>query len=94
LVATASGSSVTLTWNAPSSGGAVASYIIDAGTSPGASNLAVVDTGNTLTTLAASGVGPGTYYVRVRARNAFGSSVASNEVSLVVAAARNSRQLY
>jgi hypothetical protein len=61
LVASSSGSSVTLTWSAPSSGDAVTSYIIEAGSAPGLANLANVSTGNALTIFQASGVAAGTY---------------------------------
>jgi hypothetical protein len=85
LVASSAGSSVTLTWSAPSSGDVVTTYIIEAGSFPGAANLANFSTGNTLTVFQASGIGAGTYYVRLRAANQFGTSVvASNEAILVV----------
>jgi hypothetical protein len=75
---------VTLTWGAPSSGDPVATYIIEAGSGPGLANLANFTTNSTVTSFAASGVGAGTYYLRVRAQNAGGSSAASNESILVV----------
>jgi hypothetical protein len=84
LTATASGSSVTLTWSAPTSGDPVQSYVIEAGTASGLANLASFSTGNTATTFSASGVGNGTYYVRVRASNSAGISSPSNEAVLVV----------
>lgn len=83
LGATTGGFSVTLAWTAPASGCAPTSYIIEAGSTPGASNLANVDTGSTATSFGAT-AGPGTYYVRVRARNAFGVSGPSNEFTLIV----------
>jgi fibronectin type III domain protein len=87
LMASSKGNTVTLAWAAPSGGGAPDTYIIEAGSSPGAANLASFSTGTTATTFSASGVGAGTYYVRVRAQNAAGSSAASNEAILVVGAA-------
>jgi hypothetical protein len=87
LTATASGSSVTLTWSAPTSGDPVATYVIEAGSASGLSNLAVVTTNSTATTFSAGGVGNGTYYVRIKAQNATGTSAASNEATLVVGAA-------
>jgi subtilisin family serine protease len=90
LVATSSGSSVQLRWNAPTTGGAPTSYTIEAGSAPGLSNLANFATGNTATSFAASGIGAGTYYVRVRATNSAGASAASNEATLVVGAAGSS----
>ena len=84
FAASSSGSSVFLSWNAPASGDPATSYIIEAGSAPGSANLANFTTGNPLTTFSASGVGAGTYYVRIRAVNAAGVSSPSNEVALVV----------
>ena len=78
------GSSVTVTWSGPTSGGAPTAYTIQAGSSSGLSNLANFSTGNTLTTFSASGVGSGVYYVRALATNSAGTSAASNEALLVV----------
>jgi predicted phage tail protein len=77
------GSAVTLAWQAPA-GGAVTNYVIEAGSAPGGSNLANVSTTNSSTTFTATGVGAGTYYVRVRAAGAFGIGPPSNEVMVVV----------
>jgi hypothetical protein len=62
----------------------VTSYVIEAGSAPTLANLANFSTGNALTIFQASGVGPGTYYVRVRAQNAAAISAASNEVVVTV----------
>lgn len=83
LVAASSGSSVTLTWAAPG-GDPPSSYIIEAGSAPGLANLANFSTG-AVTTFHATGVGNGTYFVRVRAASAFGVSLPSNEAVLAVA---------
>ena len=85
LTATSAGSAVTLAWHAPTSGSPPSSYIIEAGTVPGAANLANFSTGNTLTTFGTGGVPPGTYFVRARATTAQGTSAASNEAQLLVA---------
>gem|GEM_PF-2570442 len=77
LASTVSGSTVTFSWQHPFDGGEPASYIIEAGSAPGATNLSVVDVGNTMSTTA--GVPPGLYYVRMRARNQTGTGPASNE---------------
>jgi hypothetical protein len=71
------GTSVTLTWTG--SPGAT-SYLLEAGSSPGASNLFASDIGpgGSLTATAA----PGTYYVRLRAKSPCGTSSASNEIVL------------
>ncbi len=84
LQATATGSSILLTWAAPSGGGAPTSYAVEAGSGPGLSNLASFPTGNTALSFAAGGVPDGTYYVRTRASNAIGVSPPSNEATLVV----------
>ncbi len=83
FVVSRSGSTATLTWSAPLIGTAT-SYIIEAGTATGLANLGVIDTGSTATTLSVPGVPAGTYYLRMRAVNALGSSPASVERVLTV----------
>ena len=80
---TASGGTVTLSWIAPLVG-TPTSYIIEAGSATGLSNLAVVNTDSTATTVSFPGVPPGIYYIRLRAVNALGASVVSNERTLIV----------
>ena len=87
LPPTVSGTTVTLNWLPPNSGDLPTSYTIEAGSSPGGSNLANFDTGNTVTTLAVLAVPAGTYYVRVRGRNPVGLGDPSNEIVAVVAGA-------
>jgi hypothetical protein len=84
LTVSSSGASVSLSWLSPTSGGAVASYTIEAGSSPGAANLARFSTGSPGTTYTASDVGSGVYYMRVRATGTDGVGAASNEVTVVV----------
>jgi uncharacterized repeat protein (TIGR03803 family) len=84
LTASVSGTTVVLTWNAPSSGGAPTSYVVTAGSSPGLANLANSNTGSTATTLTATNVGQGAYFVRIFAQNEGGSSPASNEIVVTV----------
>jgi predicted phage tail protein len=79
---TTRGSTVTLGWNG--AGGAPTSYIVEAGSQPASADLVVTDSGGTATSMIATGVGRGTYFVRVRARNACGTSSPSNEVAIVV----------
>lgn len=84
LVATVTGSTVTLMW-AASPGGTPTSYVVQAGSASGLSNLANSNTGSAAPTLTATGIGPGTYFVRVLAQNAGGTSAPSNEVIVTVA---------
>jgi hypothetical protein len=85
LTSNVSGSTVSLTWAAPAGGCPPTSYILQAGSSPGLSSLANLNTGNASLTFTAPGVPAGTYYVRVLAANAAGSGAASNEIVVVVA---------
>ena len=84
LTWSANGSTVTLNWNAPRGSNPPTSYILEAGSASGSANLALADLGSTATEFVAGGVGPGTYYVRVRATNPCGQSAASNEAVVVV----------
>jgi hypothetical protein len=72
ISASTAGSTVTLTWVPPQSGGPVTSYRIEAGSAYGTTDIVTFDTGNTLPTYTATAVRPGIYYVRVRAVNAAG----------------------
>ena len=72
---------MTLRWNAPATGGAVSSYVLEIGSSSGASNLLSVNTGSSTTVFVITGVGLGTHYVRVKAVTAAGNSAASNEAT-------------
>ena len=78
------GSTVNLIWSGPGGGDAPTSYVVEAGSSPGGTNLANFDTGSTGTTLIVSAVPAGTYYVRVRGRNSVGFGAVSNEVVVIV----------
>jgi hypothetical protein len=82
LVGVANGVNASFNWAAPTGGGALSDYLLEAGHSPGASDAATVSLPASATTFAATGA-PGTYYVRVRARNACGSA-ASNEVAITL----------
>lgn len=75
---------VTLTWTAPSGGGAATSYIVEAGSTSGSANLANFSTGSSAPTYSAQNVPAGRYFVRVRATNASGTSGPSNEVVIDV----------
>lgn len=75
------GQLVHLSWLAPSGGGQQ-EYVLEAGTSPGLTNAATITLPNSpFFSVVAP---PGTYYVRARARNACGTSAASNEIVVSV----------
>lgn len=82
VVATASAGTIVLNWSPPAVGGAVSTYIVQAGTSPGASNLFNGAVG--AVTSASGAVGPGTYYLRVLAQGPGGISAPSSEASVTV----------
>ena len=85
LAATVAGNAATFNWLAPASGGVVANYILVAGVSPGfTAPLASLPLPGSSNVTTIPGIPPGTYYVRLLAQNAGGTSVASNEVALTV----------
>jgi hypothetical protein len=78
---------VSLDWDPPESG-TPTTYVIDAGSYPGGSNiLANYATGSALVSFTATSVSTGTYVVRVKAANAAGTGPASNEIVVVVSGA-------
>ena len=77
------GNTVTLSWNASAGVDPPTSYVVEAGSAPGLSNITVFDTGSAATSLSAFAPN-GVYYVRIRARNACGTSGASNERTIGV----------
>ena len=87
LTAAANGSTVTLSWHPPSTGGPPSSYTIEAGSATGLADLAGISTGNTTTSFVATSVANRQYFVRVRSANAAGSSEPSNEASVLVSLA-------
>ncbi len=82
LAANVQGNAVTFTWAAPTTGGVATSYVVEAGTARGLANLGTATT--TATSVAVSGVPTGQYFVRVRARNAVGTSAPSADVIATV----------
>lgn len=80
LAANVSGLNVTLTWGA--SANAPTQYILQAGFAPGQTAI-IVPLPGSQTSFSAS-AGAGTYYVRVVAVNADGTSAPSNEVTVVL----------
>jgi hypothetical protein len=74
---------LTLQWTPPTTGGAPTGYIVQIGTSPGASDILNQQVGNVTTYRTAIVVPEGvTYYVRVRALNSSGVSSPSNELTV------------
>ena len=82
-VVLSSGGTIALSWTAGS--GNPTSYIVEAGSSSGLTNVANSDLGSPATSLTATGVAIGTYYVRMRSKNSCGISGTSNEVVVVMA---------
>jgi hypothetical protein len=83
VVASAEGNIGRLTWAAPPAGETITNYIIEAGSTPGANNQGTFVAPATRNTFDRE-AGPGTYYVRMFARNACGTSPASQEVTVVI----------
>ncbi len=82
------GASAAFTWAAPSTGGTPTGYTLLAGLTPAFSApIASLPLPAAPQSVSIGGIPPGTYYVRLVATNAGGTSPASNEVSLTVAGA-------
>ncbi|MEZ5293511.1 MAG: hypothetical protein R2745_20680 [Vicinamibacterales bacterium] len=85
LTASVTGTTVNLTWTAPTTGGFPTGYQLLAGATPGFTQpIASVPLPATATTLSIPGVPFGTYYLRLVATGAAGAGPASNEVTVVV----------
>lgn len=82
--AAVAGNGVMFAWAAALTGCAATSYSLQAGSAPGLANLAIVNVGPALSFAASAP--DGTYYVRVVASNAYGTSPPSNEVSFTLGA--------
>jgi len=83
LVADVVGSTVTLRWNLPGSGGAAGRYRLEVGLYRGATALSI-DTALAATTAGFSGIPPGRYFVRVRGVNPQGPGPATPDVVIDV----------
>lgn len=77
------GATVTFSWLSSAVGSPVSGHVLEAGTGPGLSNLAVVPL-PAATGFGVSGVPSGTYYVRIRAANGAGLGPPSGEHLLIV----------
>lgn len=82
LAANVVGSTVSIAWNPPASGGAATGFQLLAGTVPGVANLGVVPL--TAPGLVVPGVPNGLYYVRVVATNAAGASAPTLDLPIAV----------
>jgi hypothetical protein len=82
LVATVFGSEVRLAWTRPSDGDPI-DYRLEAGSAPGATDLATLPVPPT-TSFAVGGVPEGRYFVRLRAATAAGVGPPSNEVEVII----------
>ncbi|MGD9904137.1 MAG: reprolysin-like metallopeptidase [Vicinamibacterales bacterium] len=83
LTVSGAGSALAVSWTAASTGSTPTSYAVYVGTSPGATTLPVQTTAGT--SLSVPLTASGTYYARVRARNAHGESTDSPESSVSIA---------
>lgn len=81
LRASVSGSTVSLSWDAPT-GPPPGRYVLEASLTPAGPLLATLPT--SATSLMVADVPPGTYFVRVRASNADGFSAPSSEIAVTV----------
>ena len=73
-----------LQWTNQESRSIATGLVVEAGSHPGATDLAQFCVAAGTTTLSVPNVPPGTYYVRVRAVNGTGKGEPSNEVAVVV----------
>lgn len=83
VAVTAEGTKGRVTWAPPPADESVTTYIIEAGNTPGANNQGTFVAPATSTAFDRE-AGPGVYYVRVFARNACGTSAASQEQTLTI----------
>ena len=82
LVASKSGDMVTLNWTPPAGDEQPTTYVVEAGAAPGGNEATFVTPGNQPTFQRQAPAA--TYYVRVLARNACGTSAPSNEITVVI----------
>ncbi|MDH4066006.1 MAG: fibronectin type III domain-containing protein, partial [Acidobacteriota bacterium] len=80
------GSTLSLSWTAPPLGARPTAYVIEGGSGPGLRDLANFSTGTAATTFTAAGLGPGTYFVRMRSQNGYGAGRTTLEQAFVVGA--------
>ncbi len=83
FVAGVSGSIVSLAWSLGGTTNGPTEFLIEAGSAPGAANLAIITVAGSTRGLVVQAPA-GTYYVRIRSRNGCGTSGASNEIVVTV----------
>ncbi|HUE89833.1 MAG TPA: PQQ-dependent sugar dehydrogenase [Vicinamibacterales bacterium] len=84
LTAVVSGSTVTVSWQPPSSGGLPSGYQLEAGSVSGAADFGVVPAAASQTSLTFPNIPQGVYFARVRSLGAAGASGPSNEAVITV----------
>jgi hypothetical protein len=84
LVEESSGSTVFLSWKAPTTGGPPTTYVLQAGSAPGLTDIGSALTGSLATSLTINNVPAGTYYLQVAAQNGAGMGAPSNQVATPV----------
>lgn len=75
--------SARMTWQAPTGTEMPTTYVLETGSGPGRNDVATFIIPANTTTTDRAGV-PGTFYLRLYARNACGTSSPSNEVSITL----------
>lgn len=83
LAPSRNGTIVTLNWTAPTGADPVSTYVIEVGNTPGTNNVGTFIAPGSAATFQREAP-TGTYYVRVFARNACGTSAPSNEIVVTV----------
>jgi glucose/arabinose dehydrogenase len=83
LAAIVNGRAVRLVWDEPATANGPVDLLIEAGSQPGVANLAIFAVDGTLRVITVAAP-PGTYFVRLRARNACGTSAPSEEIVVTV----------
>ncbi len=81
VAASKQGLQVTLNWSAPAAEERVTTYVIEAGSAPGATNQGTFVAAGTATSFQREAPA-GTYYVRIFSRNACGTSPSSQELTV------------
>lgn len=82
-LATTTATSLTIRWSVPTGGGQVSDFVLEFGSRPGISDLAVLVLPAAASTFAATAP-PGRYYARLQARNACGAGAYTESIEVVV----------